>query len=97
MDIRTTSKNGFYVNLKKYRFHKDEVQILDFIILANGIKMKEEKIEAIKDWLESKSVRYIQVFLSFANFNKMVIKIFSRIVSLLTLIHQITSDNELDL
>ena len=43
-------KHGFYRNLKKCRFHKDEVQFLGFIVLAQGIKIEEERIEAIKNW-----------------------------------------------
>ncbi len=42
-------KYGFYANLKKCRFHEDEVRFLGFVVLAQGIKMKEEKSEAVRD------------------------------------------------
>ncbi len=42
--------------------------------------MEEKKIEAIRDWLEPKSVRDIQVFLGFINFYRRFIKNFNRIV-----------------
>ena len=57
--------------------------------------MEEEKIEAIRDWLESQLVRDIQVFLGFANFYKRFIQNFSRIAVSFTLILQTTDDEVL--
>ncbi len=45
--------------------------------------MEEEKIEAVKAWQESQSVRDIQVFLSFANFYRRFIQNFNRLHYLL--------------
>ncbi len=42
-------KYGLYANLKKCRFHEDEVRFLGFIVLAQGIRMEEKRIDAIKD------------------------------------------------
>ncbi len=42
-------KHGLYANLKKCRFHENEAQFLGFIILAQGIRMEEERIEVIWD------------------------------------------------
>ena len=41
-------KHSFYANLKKCRFHQDKVHFLGFVVLTQGIRMKEEKIEAVK-------------------------------------------------
>lgn len=41
-------KYGLYINLKKCRFYQNEVRFLRFIVSAWGIKLKEEKIEAVK-------------------------------------------------
>ena len=46
--------------------------------------MEAKKIEVVKKWLEPKSVRDIQVFLSFANFYWQFIQGFSRMVAPLT-------------
>ncbi len=46
--------------------------------------MEEERIEAVKAWEQSKSVREIQVFIGFANFYRRFIKGFSKIAALLT-------------
>ncbi len=50
--LEQLQKHGLYANLKKCRFHKDEVLFLDFVVLAQGIKMEEERIETIRDWPE---------------------------------------------
>ena len=43
--------------------------------------MKDDRIKAVKQWPEPKSVRNIQVFLGFANFHRQFIQEFSRIVA----------------
>ena len=69
--------------MKKRWFHKDEVRFLGYIVLAQGIKIEDERIEAVKSWLELKLLRDIQVFLNFANFYQQFFQDFSRIASLL--------------
>ena len=46
--------------------------------------MEEERIDVVKNWPETKSVRDIQVFLGFANFYCRFIQGFSRIAAPLT-------------
>ena len=53
--------------------------------------MKEEQIEAVKNWLEPKSMRDIQVFLGFANFYWRFIQSFSKIAGPLTLMLRTSS------
>ena len=61
-------KNGLFANLKKCQFHQDEVRFLGYVVSAQGVQMKDERIEAVRNWPKLKSVREIQVFLGFANF-----------------------------
>ena len=82
--LEVLRKYSLYANLKKCRFHKDEVRFLGFVVSRDGIRMKEERIDAVKKWLEPQSVRDIQVFIGFANFYRRFIKGFSRIAALLT-------------
>ncbi len=77
-------KHDFYANLKKCRFHQDEVRFFGFVVSAQGIRMEEERIEAVKAWVEPKSVRDIKVFLGFANFYRRFIKGFGKIAAPLT-------------
>ena len=54
------------------------------MIALKGINIEAKRIEVIKDWLESKSVCNIQVFLGFVNFYWQFIQGFSRIAAPLT-------------
>ena len=85
--------HGLYSNLKKCRFHQDEVRFLGFVVSAQGIKMKEKRIEIVKTWPEPQSVKEIQVFLGFANFYRRFIKRFSKIAAQLTFMLKTTSDS----
>ena len=53
-------------------------------VSAQGVQMKDERIEAVKSWPEPKSVRDIQVFIGFANFYRHFIQGFSKIAAPLT-------------
>ena len=77
-------KFSLYANLKKCRFHQKEVWFLGYVVSSKGICMEDERIEAVKQWPESQSVRDIQVFLGFANFYRRFIQGFSRIAAPLT-------------
>ena len=45
-------KYGLYANLKKCRFHKDEVRFPGFVVSWDGIKMEKERIDTVKKWFE---------------------------------------------
>ena len=49
-------KNGLFANLKKCQFYKDEVRFLGYVVSSQGIQMEDEKIKAVKNWPEPKSV-----------------------------------------
>ena len=74
-------KNGPFANLKKYWFHKDEVQFLGYIVSSQSIRMEDERIKAVRNWPEPKLVQDIQVFIGFANFYQQFIQGFSRIAA----------------
>ncbi len=77
-------KNSLFANLKKCRFHKDEVRFLSYTVSAHGVRMEDKRIEAVKNWPEPKSVRDIPVFLGYANFYFRFIRGFSKIAGPLT-------------
>ena len=77
-------KYSLFANLKKCRFHQDEIRFLGYVVSSKGISMEAERIEVVKKWPEPKSVRDIQVFLGFANFYCQFIKGFSKIAAPLT-------------
>ena len=87
-------RHRFFANLKKCWFHKNEVRFLGYIVSAQGVRMEDERIEAIKNWPEPTSVRDIQVFIGFANFYRRFIRGFSRIAAPLTSMLKTTRSSE---
>ena len=41
--------HGFFANLKKCQFHKDEICFLGYIVLAQGVRIEDEQIKAVKN------------------------------------------------
>ena len=82
--LENLRKHSLFANLKKCRFHQDEVRFLGYVVSAQGVQMEDERIEAVKSWPEPKSVRDIQVFIGFANFYRRFIQGFSKIAAPLT-------------
>ena len=76
-------KYSLFTNLKKYCFYQNEICFLGYIVSSKGISMEAKKIKVVKNWLESKSVYDIQIFLGFANFYWRFIQSFNRIATLL--------------
>lgn len=62
-------KHEIYINLNKYRFYKNKIHFLSYVLSVYGVKTEDKQIKVIKSWLESKSVQDIQVFISFTNFH----------------------------
>ena len=54
--------------------------LLGVMIGLEGIKMKEEKVKGVLDWLTLKEVKDIQKFLGLANYYRWFIKDFTVIV-----------------
>ena len=85
-------KHSLFANLKKCQFHQDEVRFLEYVVLSKKINIEAERIEVVKNWLEPKSVRDIEVFLGFANFYWQLIQGFNRIEARLTLMLKTTNE-----
>ena len=66
--IKRLEENNLYVKLEKYKWKVREVEFLEVVIGSDGIKMKEEKMKGVLDWLTSKCVKDVQKFLGLANY-----------------------------
>ena len=84
-------KYSLFANLKKCRFHQDEVCFLGYVVSSKSISMEAKTIEVVRKRPEPKSIRDIQIFLDFANFYWQFIQGFSRIATLLTSILKTTN------
>ena len=67
--LRCLRQAGLKLKPEKCEFNKLEVEFLRYIIGINGIKMDPSKITAIRDWPQPTTVKEVQAFLGFANFN----------------------------
>ena len=83
-------KYSLFANLKKCRFHQDEIRFLEYVVSSKSISMEVEKIEVVKEWPELKLVWDIQVFLGFANFYWQFIQDFSKMAAPLILMLKTT-------
>lgn len=80
-------KNTVYLLFwRNVNFIKMKKKLLNFVVLALDIKIKEEKIKIIKIWPELLWIKDIQVFLGYSNYYSRVIRILAKIITLFPLI-----------
>jgi len=80
-----------YVKLEKCKWKVREVGFLEVIIGSERIKIEEDKVKGVLDWLIPKYVKDIQKFLGLANYYYQFIKNFASIARLL---HNIVKKNQ---
>jgi hypothetical protein len=61
-------KEKLYANLKKCTFCTDNLVFLGFVVSADGIKVDEEKVKAIREWPNPKNVSEVRSFHGLAGF-----------------------------
>ena len=66
--IKRLEENNLYVKLEKCKWKVRKVEFLRVIIGPDGIKMEEEKMKGVLDWLTPKCVKDIHKFLGLANY-----------------------------
>ena len=54
--LKTLSSTEIKINSEKSVFHVKEVEYLDYIMILECIKMDPKKVQAIRDWPQSKTV-----------------------------------------
>src|SRR5207249_3117659 len=78
--LKTLQEQGLTANISKYIFDVESVPFLGFVLFSKGVFLANDIIKAILDWAPPKSVKEVQVFLSFANFYRRFVRNFSEIV-----------------
>ena len=66
--VKRLEKNDLYVKPEKCKWKVREVEFLGVVVGPEGIKMEEEKVKGILDWLTPKCVKDVQKFLGLANY-----------------------------
>jgi hypothetical protein len=67
--LRRLKAYGLELKSKKCEFYKEEVEFLGHMVGVNRVRISETKIKTIKEWAIPKTVKDVQSFLGFVNFN----------------------------
>jgi hypothetical protein len=82
--LRKLKEYKLYLQLGKCELYTKETKFLGFIISTEGVKIDLDKVRAVQDWKEPKTVKDVQSFLGFANYYQKFIKGYLRITAPLT-------------
>jgi len=82
--LRILQENGLAVAADKCVWRTTEVEFLGYILSREGVKMVQEKVQAVLDWKTPASLTEVQSFLGFANFYQRFIQDYSRVARPLT-------------
>jgi hypothetical protein len=77
--LRALDQAHLKLKPEKCEFHRDEVEFLGFMVGSQGMRMSPEKIQTIIDWPTPTTVKGVQSFTGFTNFNRRFIKNYSGI------------------
>jgi hypothetical protein len=75
---------GLYLKLSKCKFEMRRICFVGFIISPEGVEIEPDRVCKIVEWPEPTCHCDIQVFLSFANFYRCFISIFSHLAKPMT-------------
>jgi len=66
--VKRLKENNLYVKPEKYKWKVREIEFLEVVIGLKGIKMEEEKVKDVLEWLTPKCVKDVQKFLGLVNY-----------------------------
>ena len=90
-ELRRIEENDLYVKPEKCIWKVREIDFLGLVMGSEGIKMQEEKVAGVLEWLRPKIIKKVQKFLGLANYYRQFIKDFARIAKLM---HKLVRKNE---
>jgi len=75
--LKIIEKHNLCFKRSKYNFNIEEIPILGVIVGKEQVKMKQEKIKAVKKWKTPTKIKNVESFPEFANFYRRFIQNFS--------------------
>ena len=82
--LRILEEKRFYAKLSKCDFGLTYMPYIGHIIGVDGVRFHEEKISAIRDWLEPKNVTKLRGFVGIYTYYRKFVKGFSQLTPPLT-------------
>ena len=82
--LETLAKAKLYAKESKCEFFKTEVEFLGHLVGRDGVRMMQDKVQAVAEWPVPKNVRDVRAFLGTAGYYRKFIKDFSRISAPIT-------------
>nr|XP_016502866.1 PREDICTED: uncharacterized mitochondrial protein AtMg00860-like [Nicotiana tabacum] len=77
-------EHELYAKLSKCSFAQKQIDFLGHVIEEGRIKMDQQKIQAITEWLPPKDIHALRSFLGLCNFYRQFVKSYSLIAVQLT-------------
>jgi len=84
--LKRLEENDLYVKPEKCSWKTSKVNFLGVIIGQGKIKMEEEKVEGVLNWLVPKMVKDVRKFLGLANYYRQFIKNFATLAKPLNML-----------
>ena len=77
--VKRLAENNLYIKPEKYKQKMRELGFLEVVIGPEGIKIEEEKVKEVLDWLTPKIFKDVKKFLGLVNYYQWLIKNFTAI------------------
>ena len=72
--LTALAEKNLQINSKKYKWHKKKVEFFKFKVEKHEIRILLKKIKIIFKWPKSTTVKHVQEFFEFANYNRQFIE-----------------------
>lgn len=84
--LKQLNERDLQLKSEKCKFHKKDVNFLEFVIDRKEIRMNSVKINTVREWKQSINIKKVMSFLRFVNYNRKFIKdYFKKVISLINL------------
>lgn len=82
--LKALAKVNLRLNPNKCHFHQKKVMFVGHLISKDGIQSDPEKVRAVQEWPVPTTVKEVQAFLGFANYNRDYVPMYSQKANPLT-------------